>query len=276
MASLTRTLIDGALVVCDAGYQGYPLAASLSDAGAFFLMRVSSQTIFYTEDTTLQAQPISFKARTVMELTAETLGKWTDGLVYYWPEQAQRENKKPIEVRLLCVKGKTSRKDVWLVSNVLGEGRLSLATAGKFYKMRWENEGYFRTYKQTLKKVKLAGRTVRAVHREALGAMLAVQVLLAQGAAGAILLGNKKAANSARRLLLLVRKEMEAAQRGKVKLGFLGRAGACNREQRQRSSNKQKREWPSRQAAKPLNPPRIRQLSDAAKLLLRQHLANVA
>jgi hypothetical protein len=273
LIGLIGTLVAAALVVTDAGYQGYPVALALADAGVSFLMRVSSQTIFYTSDTTLQAEDL---AAGVRQVTAEELEKWTDGTVYYWPQEAQRNKERPVEVRLICIKGKTKKKDVWLATNVLAKDRLTVEMAGKFYRMRWENEGYFRTYKQTLKKVKLSGRTVKAVHREVLGSMLAVQVLLYQGAVGAILLGKKKAASSARQLLLLVRREIGATLRGQTRQGFLKRAGACQREQRERSSNKQKRPWPSRQAAKPLNPPRIRPLDDAAKLLLQQCLASAA
>lgn len=209
-------------------------------------------------------------------MTAQEMEGWTDGAVYYWPREAQREKTRPVEVRLIRLGGFTKKQDVWLASNVLDEGRLTAQAAGRFYRMRWGNEGYFRTYKQTLGKVKLSGRTVKAVHREVLGSMLAVQVLLAQGAVGAILLGQKKAADSARRLLLLVRAEMAAAAGGKARRGFLQRAAACERQRRQRSSNKQKRPWPSRQAAKPLKPPRIRLLDGDAKLLLQQCLATAA
>jgi hypothetical protein len=48
--------------------------------------------------------------------------------------------------------------------------------ASQFYPWRWENEGPFRTYKQTLKKLKLVSRTVRLVHRELEGSLLAVQL----------------------------------------------------------------------------------------------------
>lgn len=269
---LIKALPEAALVVADAGYQGFPVASALAAAGVAFLTRVSSQTIFYTEDQTLQAEEVG--AKRTPQVTAGELEKWTDGEVYYWPREAQREELKPVEVRLLRIAGKGKGKDVWLATNVLEPQELTPAAAGKFYRMRWENEGYFRTYKQTLKKVKLCGRTVKAVHREALGAMLAVQVLLYQGAVGAILLGQKKAARSARQLLLLVRREIDAALRGQGRRGFWKRAGACQREQRQRSSAKQIRPWPSRQAAKPLLPPRIRPLDDAAKLLLHQCLEN--
>jgi hypothetical protein len=49
--------------------------------------------------------------------------------------------------------------------------------ASQFYRWRWESEGLFRTYKQTLKKVKLVSRTVKLVHREAEASLLAVQLL---------------------------------------------------------------------------------------------------
>lgn len=267
---LMDTLPAAALVVADAGYQGFLVAATLTSGGVAFLIRVSSQTIFYTEDTTLQTEEIGEKRKA--QVSAAGLEKWTDGVVSYWPQEAQKQGQAPVAVRLLCIRGKTRGKDVWLATNVLDADRLSLAVASKCYKMRWENEGYFRTYKQTLKKVKLSGRTVKAVHREALAAMLAVQVLLYQGAVGSILLGSKKAASSARQLLLLVRREIAAALRGKGRSGFLSRAAACQREQRGRSSNKQKRPWPSRQAPKPFKPPRIRPLGDAAKLLPHQCL----
>jgi hypothetical protein len=267
LARLVNTLIEAALVVTDAGYQSYALALALADAGAFFLMRVSTQTIFYTTDASLQVGETQSGAK---QVTPAEMDNWTDQIVYYWPQEAQENKEKALAVRLIRIRGK--KVDVWLVTNVLLEEKLTVAMASKFYKMRWENEGYFRTYKQTLKKVILSGRTVKAVHREAFAAMLSVQVLLGQGAAGAVALGKKKAANSARQLLLLVRREIQGSLCGKAKGGFLDKAGACDREQRARTSAKQKREWPSRQAPKPLKPPRIRLLDDDAKLLLAQCL----
>ncbi len=75
--------------------------------------------------------------------------------------------------------------DVWLFTNVEDPKRLSVETAGTFYRWRWENEGFFRTYKRTLNKVKLMSRTVRSVHREAEASMIATQLLLCQGASDA-------------------------------------------------------------------------------------------
>jgi hypothetical protein len=106
--------------------------------------------------------------------------------------------------------------------------------------------------------------------------MLAVQLLLAQGLAGARASGRKQAANSARQLLLLVRREMAAALRGQARQGFLDKAARCQREQRERTTNKQKREWPGRQNPKPIRTPKIRFLSEARNFLLHELLAHAA
>ena len=236
-------------------------------------MRASTQTIFYVEDAKNEAAKGKYK-----EVTAEAMAEWTDGKVYYWPIEAQTSNEveKPLEVRLLRIAAKKKKKDVWLVTNVLVPKRLTVEMAGKYYRMRWENEGFFRSYKHTLNKVNLSGRTVATVHREVLGSMLGVQLLMTQGLAAAVASGKQQVALSVRKLVLLARREMLARLRGKSKRGFLSRAAECRREQRNRTSNKQKRIWSARKEQKTINPPRIREMSEDAKCLLNQFLCNAA
>src|SRR5207253_6443013 len=102
----------------------------------------------------------------------------------------------PIPVRLLRIRGQ--KVNVWLITNVLEAERLPRKTAGTFYRWRWRNEGLFRTYKRTLGKVKLLSRTVAQVHREMEGSLLAVQLLLAQGAVALHQAGETKLLPSAR------------------------------------------------------------------------------
>ena len=77
-----------------------------------------------------------------------------------------------MRLRLMRVTGtqrtkKGSRSyDVWLLASVLSRRQLSVSQAGQWYRWRWENEGFFRTYKRTLKKATLMGRTVAQVHRD--------------------------------------------------------------------------------------------------------------
>ena len=110
---------------------------------------------------------------------------------------------------------------------------MSIAQAASFYRLRWENEGLFRSYKRTLKKVHLTGRTVRSVHREAYGSLLACQLLLAQGA-WALLRGPRDRASavvpcSPRQVLLAVRKELQAAMKSRSPRELPRPAGAIRK-----------------------------------------------
>jgi hypothetical protein len=261
---LLGLLPAAALVVADAGFVGYDLLRTLLRQRVHFLIRMSSQATFYTERGT-------------------RVGHFRDGRVYYWPPAKHKGSSAcpPLPVRLLCVRSKNKR-DVWLATDVLDEKRLSLAQAARFYKMRWESEGFFRTYKGTLKKVKLQSRTVRLVHREAEGAMLAAQLLLAQGA---LALRPRRAASpagsapkaeaaspacSARKVLVAIRDELEAA-RPKRRQAFGARLAEARREQRRRGSAKEKRPWPRRAPHKPPKPPRLLTLGPEEKARILSH-----
>ena len=66
--------LPAALVVCDAGYTGFGLAAILMDAQVSFLIRVSSQVPLYSLD-------------------GKPLQEWREGEVYYWPLKEQENNR---------------------------------------------------------------------------------------------------------------------------------------------------------------------------------------
>jgi hypothetical protein len=246
---LVNTLPRGALLVADAGYVGYELLAGLQAAGLAFLLRLSSRAPLYVPD----------KA---------SLKKYREGLVYYWPQKEQNKDRPPLPVRLWRVRG--DRGDVWLITNVLDEGRLPRRTASKFYRWRWRNEGLFRTYKRTLGKVKLMSRTVAQVHREAEGSLLATQLLLAQGvlalpatATGKVMLP------SARKVLLAIRAEIRnvtGMYLGPRQTTTYGQrlAQARWRDRRQRSS-KVRRRWPGRQDHKPPGAPQILKMGTILK-----------
>ena len=123
---LLATLSPTALVVADAAYMGYELAGAIVQTKRSFLLRMSSRVHLYT-------------------LEHATLKTWSEGPVYYWPDHVQKDGQSPLLCRLIRVpaKGKTKR-DVWLLTDILDPTRLSVATAAKFYRWRWRNEGTFR------------------------------------------------------------------------------------------------------------------------------------
>lgn len=123
-------LPKNALVVADAGYDGYDLAVALLASGASFLIRMSSKTHLF-----------------VNELTDP--GLFAQGEVSYWPGRARQAKRKPLELRLIRVsrrRGKDPKRavDVWLLTNVKAS-QMSIARAASLYRLRWENEGLFRS-----------------------------------------------------------------------------------------------------------------------------------
>ena len=116
-------------------------------------------------------------------------------------------------------------------------------------------------------------RTVRLVHREAEASMIATQLLLCQGALAmpapqkGSLPGDvqppRRAAGSASRHFGTQRTQ---------KNRFSERIARAQREQRVRTSAKQKREWPRRKPHTPPHPPILLRLTEEQKIKIQEHL----
>jgi hypothetical protein len=250
------SLPPNSLIVTDAAYQGYEFALEILASGASFLVRVSSKTWLYTE-------------------THQPLQEFQEGVVYYWPQRRQERREPPLRLRLIRVRSPRCKHDVWLLTDVLNSQQLSVAMAGQFYRWRWENEGLFRTYKRTLHKVKLVSRTVRLVHRELEGSLLAVQLMLAQAAMKlhpCSSVWDEPVLASPRQVLLEIRREIRDASPQRRRPSFAERMGKATRERRKRTSRKEVREWPRRKPHKPPGPPQLHTLTDEQKALRDQLL----
>jgi hypothetical protein len=254
LRQLLATLAPAALIVADAAYMGYELAWAIVQSRRSFLLRMSSKLDLYTQE---QA----------------TLTTWSEGLVYYWPACVRTKGKPPIPCRLIRVPAKGQvQNDVWLLTDILDPARLSLTTAAQFYRWRWRNEGVFRTYKRTIKKMKLSSRTVRLVHREAEASLLALQLLLAH--ADLALRAQPTVEGpviSPRKVLIEIRRELNG-NATRRQGAYAHRLKGCRAESRQQKSPKASREWPRRTPHKPPAPPVLKTLTDEQKVLLQKHI----
>ena len=256
-----------ALLVADAGYFGFRLTERLVRQDVMFLLRMSSNVTLYTRKQV-------------------RMDRYREGEVYYWPaRQDQKAGAQPLLLRLLRIRAKHHRHDVWLLTNVMDKKRLAHGLAGRMYRWRWQNEGCFRTYKHTLKKVKLVSRTVRLVHREAEGSWLALQLLLAQGILAQTARQPQQPVTakdceqevkcSPRKILSAIREEIQGAPQGsRPKYGQ--RLLQAQGEHRQRTSAKASRVWPRRKPHKAPQPPKLRELSVAQKDELKELKINAA
>ncbi|MFO0952245.1 MAG: transposase [Isosphaeraceae bacterium] len=254
---LLGTLSTQALIVCDAAYMGYGLVQAIVGSKRSFLFRMSSKVHLYTSERV-------------------TLQGWTEGPVLYWPKYVQDKGKPPIACRLIRVSAKGRVKhDAWLLTDVLDPARLSAATAAKFYRWRWRNEGVFRIFKRTINKMKLSSRTVRLVHREAELSLLATQVLLAH--ADLALRSKAEAATgeavvSPRKVLIEIRCEMKGTAKRRM-ASYRERLRTCRSDDREETSPKAARAWPRRKPHESPRPPILHTLNEDQKLLLHKQIA---
>ena len=253
LRSLLATLPRRALIVADAFYQGYELYVALLAAGASFLVRLSSRSRLYTTDHV-------------------PLERFRQTLVYYWPDKAQSQEKPPLLLRLVRVRGK--KADVWLLTNVLDPRELNHRQIAQLYRWRWRSEGFFRYYKRMLGKVKLQSRTVKLAHREAEGSLIALQLLLALATRTQTHQGQRVVLSnieSPRRILLRIRGGITAQLRTLGPRQFAAYQEMLERvrsEYRWRSRSKVRQVWPRRKDHKPPKPPKILKMDAVFKAKL--------
>lgn len=261
MRRLLPTLPHDSLLVGDCFFAGYELFRDIVQAQASFLIRMSSRLCLYT----LEERPLE---------------KFREGIFYYWPMHMREQGKPPLKVRLLRVRGE--KADVWLLTNILDRHKLSHKTAAQIYRWRWRNEGLFRTYKRMLDKVKLRGRTVATVHREAEASMLGLQMLLGMAAQstqrGKPMQSGKQSATiseSPRCILLRFRGDLTALLR---QLGprqfaeYQQRLEKVRSEECNRTKPKVRQKWPFKREFKPPKPPQILLMPNALKAKMQRML----
>ncbi len=129
--------------------------------GCSFLIRLSSQAQLYSD---AGVEVLTFR----------------EGQFWYWTDKAEKADKPPWRVRVIRVASRKRKNDVWLVTDVL-DARSSAESAGRLYRMRWESECFFKTYKRVVKDISLVSETTEMVAREAEGSLLACQLLLCKG-----------------------------------------------------------------------------------------------
>lgn len=246
---LLPTLPEQSLVLADAGFTSHELWSAMQERQQAFLIRLSSGCHFYTD---YDVRP-----------------DFCEGIAWLWPTRQKKAT--PLMVRLIRLPGRkdgtsgSDRKhDVWLATNVLESTKLSRATAAKLYKMRWEQEVFYRSFKCTLRQAKLASRSVKQVVREAELALVATQLLLAQAAWATSRQGHTGRASAAKAVQLFRQEMRHLLRRGYLRPCYLKRLGRAIREQRPgRTSSKANRARPK--PYKVPGRPNFHRLTDAVK-----------
>lgn len=234
---MAHLLPDKTLLVADAGYTGYELWRALIDAGRSILIRVGANVKL------LRKLGYAVKEH--------------EGIVYLWPGNHRKAGQQPLVLRLIRLHD--GRKEVWLVTNVLEDSRLSDTQAASIYRLRWGLELWFRAMKQTMQRRKMrSAAPVQAVLElrwsvVGLGllGLMGVRAIAESGGEGRSL-GFAAALHAVRDVLRDPQRRPRRGQglrqrlRGAVKDGYI------------RRSSKAARDWAHKKTERPPGSPKIR------------------
>jgi hypothetical protein len=145
LCHLARRLPAGSLLVADAGFTSFDLLQSLLKRRVHFLVRMGSN-------------------RTLLTGLADTEVRIRGEFVWLWPKKKQAKCP-PLRLRLLRIE-QANRTPMYLVTSVLDEQALTDRQVGQFYRLRWGQEVFHRSFKQTLAQHKMRSVSPAEAKRE--------------------------------------------------------------------------------------------------------------
>jgi hypothetical protein len=239
---------ENTLFCADAGFVGYDFWRAIHDQGKHFLVRVGGN---------------------VRLLKKLGYVRERNGIVYCWPDAVMKKKQPPLILRLLQFK--TSRGNVYLVTNVLSEEDLTLRHASEIYRRRWGVELQFRAFKQTYQRTKLRSRTPECAEVElhwSLVGLWIVQLLAFKEQIPAAEPGEQTSIASVLRIVRsIIRDESMVAPRGQSFREQLAGAVTDNYE---RHGKKKSRNYPRRKEEPSAGRPTIRQATNTHKEKLQE------
>jgi hypothetical protein len=225
-----------ALLVADAGFVGYELCRKLLCGGRSFLLRVGGNIRLL--------QKLGYYERE------------RGDIVYLWPHKRQQGQQRPLVLRLIRLR--QGKQMLYLVTNVLDRQALTQAQARKLYQLRWGEEVFYRSYKQTLQRRKLLSRTAATCLVESQWTLLGLWLLglLTVSRIVATRGDPKRWSVAASRDLVRQALRNERPRRGRRNPLCQRLAGALL-DNYQRTSDKTARNYPRKKREKPPGPQKI-------------------
>jgi hypothetical protein len=276
LLEMLDTLPRGAMLLADAGFTGYELLMSILGKGKdkdkgqggeedrSFILRVGANVRLLTK----------------LGWCCEEQGD--QGIVYLWPDKAQKKRQAPLVLRLITLVDGRNRR-VHLLTNILDPRTLSDRAAGDLYRSRWGVELIYRSLKQTMGKRKLRCDAPANAAVELDWAVIGLWLLGLMSVERIIQAGHEPGAWSVAASLRIVRRAMAAAAspnwRGHRRRGGGGGlaqalAGAT-KDRYVRTRPKTARHWPHKKKDKPPGDPLAR-MADESEIQLATELREKA
>lgn len=236
LAAMVADLPAGTLLLADAGFASYELCRRLLREGHSFLFRVGGNRTLLTE-----------------------LGYYHEeraGLVYLWP-LAHRDSP-PLVLRLIELPA--AGQAVFLLTDVLDPQDLSDEDAATFYAMRWGEEVFFRSYKQTLARRKVLSRTPGTCFAEVHATVLGLWLLGLMSVTRLTAAGHDPLAWSAAKARTAVRRGLrgDAPRRRRRRRSLNHDLSLAVRDDGPRRGPKRARNYPRKKRQQPPGPPKLK------------------
>jgi hypothetical protein len=237
---LARRLPVDSLLVADAGFTSFDLLWSLRQRRVHFLVRMGSNRTLLTG---------------VADRKTEIQGKG----VWLWPKKKQSKCP-PLPLRLIRIE-QANHTPMYLVTSVLDEQALTDRQVGQFYRRRWGQEVFHRSFKQTLAQHKMRSASPAEAKRELDWALIGYLILGLWSVQALCEAGHDPLTGSVGESLRVVRGAIRQGGRfGRGTLGNLLRRAVKDRYVRRGS--KSARNWPRKKNDHPPGLPKLREATE--------------
>lgn len=238
LLAMVDALPPRVLLVADAGFGGYEVCRTLLHSGRSFLLRVGGNV-------RLLAQLGYYRRE-------------RGDIVYLWPREQQRRGRgQPLVLRLIRLA--QGKQVVYLLTNVLERHQLTPAAARVLYGLRWGEEVFYRSFKQTLGRRKLLSRTAATCLAEGQWNLVGLWLLGLLSVARIIRRGGNPKAWSVATARDVVRQAVRnewSHRRPRWPLTKL--LAEAVQDEYERTGSKEARNYPRKKKQKPPGPPKVR------------------
>jgi hypothetical protein len=244
LRQMVGSLPSGSLLVADAGFTSFDLLRSLLDRPVDFLVRMGSNRTLLTG---------------LDEARVQVKGEG----VWLWPTQKQ-STCPPLKLRRIRIE-QANHSPMCLVTSVRDEQTLTDRQVGQFYRRRWGQEVFHRSFQQTLQQHKMRSGSPGEAKRELDWALMAYLMLGLWSVEARIEAHQDPLTWSVAESLRVVRGAMR--QRGR----FCRRGGLVTQWRRAvkdgyvRTGSKSARHWPRKKNDHPPGLPKMREATEKEK-----------
>jgi hypothetical protein len=255
LRQMIKWLPRGALLIADAGFTSFDLLRSLVGRQVEVLVRRGSN-------------------RTLLAGLEDARVRIKGEIVWLWPTKKQAQYP-PLKLRLIRLE-QANHTPMCLVTSVRDEQALTDRQVGQFYRMRWGQEVFHRSFKQTLAQHKMRSGSPAEARSELDWALLGYLILGLWSAEALIRAGHDPLQWSPAESLRVVRGAMRQGGRPGRHGALVSLLRKAVKDRYVRTGSKSARNWPRKKNDHPPGMPKLREATEKEKRCAQRTYERIA